>query len=321
MITCRLYREAVLKEEAFDPTRVSDLIGESGARVWLDLTDPTEQELALIGEEFNLHPLAIEDTLHRDQRPKVEFYEGYFFLVLHALSLDEQDQLVDSELHVFAGHRFLLTLRYSPLFDLAAVRKRWDRQPELTGHGGGFLLYALLDEVVDGYFNVVERFEDLSEDVEDRVFADDPDPDIQEAIFKLKRKAVNFRRLVIPLREVLDLVQEQPGFVTDQLRPYYRDVADHVIRTLEFIDNVRDLLTSALEAQLSQVSNRLNVIMKQLTAWAGIILVPTLIAGIYGMNFQHMPELHWKYSYAFVLGLMATSMFLLFRAFKKRDWL
>jgi magnesium transporter len=321
MITCRLYREGVLKEEAFDPTRVSDLISESGARVWLDLTDPSEEELTLIGEEFGLHPLAIEDTLHRNQRPKVEFYEGYFFLVLHALSLDEKDDLVDGELHVFAGHRFLLTIRYSPLFDLTEVRKRWDRQPELTGHGGGFLLYALLDEVVDDYFTVVERFEDLSEEVEDRVFAEQPDPEVQQAIFHLKRRAVEFRRLVIPLREVLDLVQEQPGFVTDQLRPYYRDVADHVIRTMEFIDNVRELLTSALEAQLSQVSNRLNVIMKQLTSWAGIILVPTLIAGIYGMNFDHMPELHWKYGYAYALGLMFVSMFVLYRVFKKRDWL
>jgi magnesium transporter len=321
MITCRLYREGVLKEKAFDPARVSEFIEESGARVWLDIADPSDADLSMIAEEFSLHPLAVEDTRHRNQRPKVEVYDRYFFLVLHAVSLDEKDELTDSEIHAFAGHRFLLTLRYPPVFDLTEVLQRWDRQPELTHHGGGFLLYALLDEVVDGYFEVIERMEDLADDIEDRVFAPEPDDTIQEDIFRMKRKVVEFRRLVIPLREVLDLVQEQPGFVTGELGPYYRDVADHVIRTLEFADNLRDLMTSALEAQLSQVSNRLNIVMKQLTSWAAIILIPTLIAGIYGMNFLHMPELHWRYGYLYALGLMALSMLLLYRAFKKRDWL
>jgi magnesium transporter len=321
MITCRLYREGILKEEAFDPARASELITESGARVWLDLEEPTYEELALIQDEFGLHPLAIEDTRNRNQRPKVDVYEDYFFVVMHGLTLDSNDELVDSEVHAFAGHRYLITLRYAPAFDLTNVLKRWDRQPELTGEGGGFLLYVLLDEIVDAYFDLIERYEDLSEDIEDRVFADEPDPDVQEAIFRLKRRVVVFRRLVIPLREVLDLVQEQPGFVTQKLGPYYRDVADHVIRTLEFADNIRDLLTSVLEAQLSQVSNRLNLVMKRLTSWAAIILVPTLIAGIYGMNFVHMPELNWRFGYAYALGLMALFMFLLYRMFKKRDWL
>jgi magnesium transporter len=320
-VTCRLYQEGSLKEEAFDPERVSDLIEELGARVWLDLEDPTDGELSMIQEEFGLHPLSIEDTRHRDQRPKVEVFDGYFFLVLHALSLDANDELIDSEIHAFAGHRFLITIRYSPLFDLKEVLRRWDRQPELTSEGGGFLLYVLLDEVVDNYFTSIERFEDMGEDIEDRVFSDDEDPDLQQDIFKLKRRVVKFRRLVIPLREVLDLVQEQPGFVTPALLPYYRDVADHVIRTMEFADSIRDLLTSALEAQLSQVSNRMNQVMKSLTAWASIILVPTLIAGIYGMNFANMPELDWKYGYAWALGLMLLSGLALYRMFKKRDWL
>jgi magnesium transporter len=240
---------------------------------------------------------------------------------MHAFAVDASNQFVDSEIHAFAGHRFLVTLRYDPPFDITGVLKRWDRQPELTNEGGGFLLYALLDEVVDGYFGVIERFQDIGEDIEDRVFADEPDPDVQEDIFHLKRQVVRFRRLVVPLREVLDLVQEQPGFVTEPLLPYYRDVADHVIRTMEFVDAAKDLLTTALEAQLSQVSNRLNVVMKQLTSWAAIVLVPTLIAGIYGMNFIHMPELRWRFGYAYALGVMAVSMILLYRMFKKRDWL
>jgi magnesium transporter len=320
MITCRHYRGGKLEEEAFDPTTVSDLLQEPGARVWLDLADPTEEELALIQEEFGLHELAMEDTRVRNQRPKVEVYEGYFFLVMHGLALDKDDELVDSEIHAFAGHRFLITLRYAPVFDISEVLRRWDRQTELTYEGGGFLLYALVDEVVDGYFNVVERLEDIGEDLEDEVFADEPAPDVQERIFKLKRRAVQFRRLVMPLREVLDLMQEQPGFVTDKLGPYYRDVADHVIRTLEFVDSIRDLSTSALEALISQASNRMNAAMKRLTAWASIILVPTLIAGIYGMNFRDMPELKWHLGYYGALGLMAAAGIGLYVMFKKRDY-
>ena len=320
MITCRHYREGVLKEEAFDPTIVSELIQEAGARVWLDLADPTEEELALIQEEFGLHELAMEDTRVRGQRPKVEVYEGYFFLVLHAMSLDADDELVDSEIHAFAGHRFLITLRYDPVFDISEVLRRWDRQTELTHEGGGFLLYALVDEVVDGYFTVVERMEDVGEDLEDEVFADEPAPDVQERIFKLKRRSVQFRRLVMPLREVLDLMQEQPGFVTEKLGPYYRDVADHVIRTLEFVDSIRDLSTSALEALISQASNRMNIVMKRLTAWASIILVPTLIAGIYGMNFGNMPELRWHLGYFGALALMAGAATALYIMFKRRDY-
>jgi len=152
------------------------------------------------------------------------------------------------------------------------------------------------------------------------VFADEPVPDVQERIFKLKRRAVKFRRLVMPLREVLDLMQEQPGFVTEKLAPYYRDVADHVIRTLEFVDSIRELATSALEALISQASNRMNAAMKRLTAWASIILVPTLIAGIYGMNFEHMPELGWHLGYYGALALMAGSATALYVMFKKRDY-
>jgi magnesium transporter len=320
-ITCRHYKGGVLKEEGFDPNRVHELIEEEGSRVWLDLEDPTDDELEMIGKEFGLHPLSIEDTKNRGQRPKVEIFPNYFFIVAHALRLDDKDTLVDSEIHVFAGHRYMLTLRYPPMFELSEVKSRWDRQPHHTAEGGAFFLYVLLDEIVDDYFGVVERFEDLSEDIEDRVFAEKPDPQIQEAIFRLKRKVVTFRRLVMPLREVLDLMQEQPRFVTQTLGPYYRDLADHVIRTLEFVDGIRDLLTTALEAELSQVSNRMNEIMKKLTSWAAIILIPTLIAGIYGMNFANMPELKWRFGYYYALGLMLLTGVVLYRAFKRRDWL
>jgi len=321
MLTCRVYQGGKLREEDFDPTKASDYLQEPGSRVWFDLVDPTEDELATIEEEFSLHPLAMEDVRKRDQRSKVEFFEGYLFLVLRGMSFDQDGEIVSTEVHAFAGHRFLITIRYTPVFDLSPALERWDRHKDMTKEGGGFLLYAMLDEVVDGYFQMIDQFEDRAEAIEDRVFADEPDRTVQQDIFRLKRQVVMFRRFVSPLREVVNQLQERHDIVTPALEPYYRDVSDHIIRSLDFADSVRDVLTSALEAQLSQVSNRLNQIMKRLTGWAGIILVPTLIAGIYGMNFVHMPELKWHLGYAWALGLMALSMAVLYWQFKKRDWL
>jgi magnesium transporter len=320
-LTCLLYREGAVAEEDFDPGRISELLDEDGTLVWLDLEEPTERELRMLQEEFSLHPLAVEDTLHRNQRAKVEVYEDHFFLVIHAQRLDGEE-LRDSEIHVFAGHGFLVTLRYRPAFDLGPVRRRWQKQEELTREGGGALLYTLLDEVVDDYFEVVERLEDASEDIESAVFADVPVEDLQERIFLIKKRVLQFRRAVLPLREVLGLLEEEVGVVTQRLRPYFRDVADHVIRVLEFIDNVRELTSTALEAHLSQVSNRLNQVMKQLTSWAAIILVPTLIAGIYGMNFiRPFPGFGNPAGFWIVIVMMVISGGALFWGFRRRGWL
>jgi magnesium transporter len=320
-LTCRLYRNGAVTEEGFDPERISDLLEEKSALVWLDLEDPSERDLRMLQREFSLHPLAIEDTLQRDQRAKVEAYEDHFFLVIHPLSL-EDGEIVDSEIHVFVGPGFLVTLRYPPAFDMGPVLRHWEKQEALATEGGGALLYALLDEVVDGYFELIERMEDESEEVEEAVFSDEPVPDLQERMFRLKKRVLLFRRRVMPLREVLDLLGEEVGLVTDTLRPYYRDVADHVLRVLEFIDNVRDLLTTGLEAHLSQTSNRLNQVMKKLTSWAAIILVPTLIAGIYGMNFiRPFPRFGSPYGFWIAIGLMVVTGGGLYWIFRKRDWL
>jgi magnesium transporter len=323
VITCRLYRSGSLEESDFQPDRVSDILEEDDTRVWLDVADPTSDELATIGEEFSLHPLVIEDLEHRGQRAKVEQYEQYVFIAFHALHLDDEDEIVDREVFAIASPRYLITVRYSPLFELDEVLARWDRHADVTAEGAGFLLYVLLDEVVDGYFDVIERYEDLTESIEDAVFApgDPTKSDVQERIFKLKREVVAFRRFAMPVRTMLDRLIEQQRLVTPTLIPYYRDVSDHVMRVLEFADNIREILTASLEAQLSQVSNRLNQIMKQVASWSAIILLPTLIAGIYGMNFSEMPELHWSVGYPFAIGLMLVSAGSLYRMFRKRDWL
>jgi magnesium transporter len=323
VITCRVYQGGSLQKEApYDRLAIGRAREAGDHRVWIDVIDPTDAELTELQAEFGLHELSIEDSRRWGQRSKVEFYPDYLFLTAHGLSLDDQDELVDSEIHLFAGKGFyLITIRREPLFQFETAVQRLGRDQKLMGEGIGFLLYLLTDEVVDGYLDAVERLEDLSDDLEDRVFSEAGDADVQEDIFKLKRKVVKFRRLAIPMREVIDLMQEYPGLVTPELVPYFRDVQDHVIRAIEFIDNIRDLLTSALESQLAQVSNRLNVVMKQLSAWAGIILVPTLIAGIYGMNFRNMPELTWQIGYPFAIGLMLVSAGMLYRVFKKREWL
>jgi magnesium transporter len=320
-VTCRLYRGGTLDKEDVDPERVSDLLQERDTMVWMDLEDPSESDLRMLQREFGLHPLAVEDAMHRDQRSKVDAYEQHFFLVVHAFRF-QGDELIDSEVHAFVGRGFLVTLRYTPVFDLTPIRRRWDKQADLAGEGGGALLYALLDEVVDDYFLVVERLEDESEEIETEVFGDRPIPDLQERIFSLKKRVLQFRRRVLPLREVLDLVGEESVLVTDRLRPYYRDVADHVLRVLEFIDNVRELGSVALEAHLSQVSNRLNQVAKQVTSWAAIILVPTLIAGIYGMNFiRPFPRFTEPFGFWIAIGLMVASGGILYWVFRRRGWI
>jgi magnesium transporter len=191
-------------------------------------------------------------------------------------------------------------------------------------HEAGFAIYALLDEVVDGYLTAVEALEDEADDLEDLVFERDAEGDaetLQQRLFRLKRDTVVLRRSAMPLRQGIDLIQEDATIATAALAPYFRDVMDHVIRVVELADNVRDLLTSLLEVRVAQAANRLNEAMKSMTAWAGIVLVPTLIAGIYGMNFDHMPELSWQLGYPMAIGVMAGSAIALYVYFKKRGWL
>jgi magnesium transporter len=321
VITCHLYRDGKLEDAHCDPETIKDHLKQHGPKILLDIEDPSQDDLDLLERQFGFHPLTMEDTEQRGQRPKLEVFDTYSFLVVHAFRLQGTRELVDSEVHVLFGKGFMVTLRYQPPFDLARVRERLEHQQHLTEEGGAFLLYLLLDEIVDGYFDVIDQLEDVGDEIEDRVFAEVPDPDVQEDIFRLKRLVVRFRRLIVPLREALDRALELPDFVTPSMAPYFRDVLDHTIRASDFTDNIRDLLTSALEAQLSQISNRMNQVMKSLTSWGAIILVPTLIAGIYGMNFRGMPELHWAVGYPLALGLMVVSAVGLYLAFRRKGWL
>jgi magnesium transporter len=328
VITCRIFRDGKLEDERpFDPDVVRAAEG-SGARIWVDAIDPSSEELTALQQAFGLHELAVEDTQHWGQRAKVEFYPqaDHLFLVSHGLHLDERNGLVDHEVHLFAGKgRYLVTVRRPPLFDFHRARDRVSAGEPLLSEGIGYHLYLLLDEIVDGYLDTVERLEDLADEIEARVGEDGVgskvDAELAHDIFRVRQTVVRFRRLAVPMREVVDLLLETPQLVTPALMPYYRDVLDHVIRASELSDNVRDLLTSARELQLAQASNRLNEVMKRVTSWGAIILVPTLIAGVYGMNFRDMPELRWQAGYPLALGMMAISAFVLYRVFRRRDWL
>jgi magnesium transporter len=327
VITCRVYQDGTLKVEKPFEARTIKEARDGDQRVWIDVVDPTDDELTKLQAELGLHELAVEDSRNWGQRARSTSTQ-HLFLVAHGIDLDQQGELVDREVHLFAGGGlYVAAIRREPRFDFAKVAARLESAPALSEEGIGFLLYLMLDEIVDGYLDVIELFEDLSDDIEDAVAVEEAGAEGQatrllaQRIFRLRQQVVQVRRLASPLREVMDLLLETPTIVTQPLVPYFRDVMDHVIRTMELTDNVRDLLTSARELQVAQVSNRTNVVMKQLTAWAAIILVPTLVAGIYGMNFRHMPELDWVYGYPLAIGTMLVAAYLLYRSFRKREWL
>jgi magnesium transporter len=330
MIQVRAFRDGTPVADDLSLGDAERLIDEERCFVWIDVTDPRGDEVDALGAIFALHPLTIEDAHHRHQRPKVELFEGYAFVVVHPLAMrDGPDggELVDQELHAFVGPRYIATFRYGmEPFSLKSVEHRWLGQPEmLAAEGGGFATYVLVDEVVDDYLSIIEAFEDRADDLEDYVFeepvTEGEGSELQERIFRLKREVVRLRRFAAPLRQSLDMIQEEPKIAGSKLQPYYRDVSEHVLRVTELADNIRDLLTSLLEVRVSQVANRMNDIMKKLSAWAGIILVPTLIAGVYGMNFANMPELGWSVGYPAALGTMLLSSGILYVVFKRKGWL
>ena len=290
--------------------------------VWVDGVDPTDDELTELGKQLELHELVLEDVHHRDQRAKVELYPQHAFAALRPLSLGA-DGLVQSELFAIVSDRWLVTLRYSPAFALAGAVHRWEMMASMAP-GTGAAFYTIADEVADDYLEVVEALEDRADELEAEVFHSDPPArggtPLQIEIVQLRRDMVRLRRHAAPMRQAIDRFADDCPLVTPELVPYLRDISDHLLRTVELADGVRDVLTTIVDIRMAQSAHQLNEVMKKLTAWAGIILVPTLIAGIYGMNFDHMPELHWLLGYPLALGMMAASAAGLYLWFKKRGW-
>jgi magnesium transporter len=320
----RVYRDGNLLAEGFPVAEISDHLGQDDTVTWLDLHDPDQDDLSVLSDEFGLHPLAVEDAEHEQQRTKLDRYQGFLFLTAYGVNLHEETgELRTSELSAFITPRALITIRKDDGFDIGAVVSYWDGSPDLAKEGVGYLLHGLLDYIVDGYFAAVQSLDDEIESVEDQLFEVKPKDQnaVQRRSFELRKSLVLLRRVVLPMREVVNAVMRRDlHVVTDTLVPYYQDVYDHVLRATEWTESLRDLVTTILETNLTVQANRMNVITKKVTSWAAIIAVPTFVTGFYGMNVPY-----WGFAKAWGLAtailLMALTSLALYLVFKAKDWL
>ena len=282
----RTFRDGALRAERVPLDRLRETIAGLGTGdwVWIDAIDPTEEELDVLRRQLDLHELVVEDIHHRGQRPKVEIYPEHVFAALRPLSLGD-GELVQSELFVIAAEGSLATLRFTPVFDVTNAVHRWPLLHQVApGTGGAF--YAVADEVADDYLEVVEELEDRADELEAKVFHSEPSSSaktaLQQDLLRLRRDTVHLRRHAVPMRQAIDRLADDATLVTTELVPYYRDITDHLLRSVELTDSVREVVTTVVDIRMAQNAHQLNEVMKKLTAWAGIILVPTLVAGITG---------------------------------------
>jgi magnesium transporter len=294
-----------------------------GALVWIGLYEPTDEEFDAVRREFGLHPLAVEDAMKGHQRPKLEVYgEDQLFLVLKTARYFEPDTLEFGEILMFVGDQYVVTVRHGKASPLHDVRTKLEQQPDMLRCGTGSIMYAILDKVVDDYTPVLTNLDVDITELEAEAFGDEPAPGLTERIYRLKRQVINLHRALAPLTEPLGrLTDGRYPQVHEDLRPYFRDVYDHQLRAVQTADQYRELLTSILEANLTQVSVRQNEQMRAISAVAAIVAIPTLIAGIYGMNFRHMPELGWRFGYPAAVAGMVLLCVGLYLYFKRIKWL
>ncbi len=319
----RLYRDGRLELEGFPVAEISDHLADEAVTIWLDLRDPDRSDLDVLSEEFGLHSLAVEDAVNKGQRPKLDRYRSHLFLNAYGAQLDAgTGELATSELAAFVTPRALITVRKDDGLDIGAVVERWDANPDLASFGVGYLLYGLLDYIVDGHFEAVQSLDDAVETLEDQLFAAVPQNlQVQRRSFELRKSLVLLRRIVIPMREVVNaLMRRDLHVVGDDLMPFYQDVYDHVLRAAEWTDSLRDLVNSILETNLTIQGNRLNVITKKVTSWAAIIAVPTFITGFYGMNVPY-PGFSLQAGFATSIAIMVVAALVLYVIFKRKDWL
>jgi magnesium transporter len=320
LINCAAYQDGK-KLGDIRQEEIHDYLSRPGSFVWVALKDATPDELFEMQRQFGLHELAVEDAQHGHQRPKLEEYGDSLFAVVHTVEA-AGDELKVGELSIFAGRNYLLSVRNRTEQGFTSVRARTEREPHLLKHGSGFVLYALIDTVVDRYFPVVESLEDELERLEERMFAGTPSRENIEALYALKQKLTVLKHAAGPLHETTGkLYGGRVPEICSGTQDYFRDVYDHLTRINQSIDSLRDMLTTAISVNLSLVTIQENEITKRLAAYAALVAVPTMIAGVYGMNFQHMPELGWAFGYPFALGLMVVLDGYLFYRFRKAKWL
>jgi magnesium transporter len=323
MIRSRIYRNGVCVGEDVQPATISEHL-DSDAIVWCDLCRPDAADLAILAEEFNLNPLAVEDALHERQRPKLDHYDDHVFISVYDARLDEETgELTTAEWAVFASSRYLITVRKDETSSVEPMLQRWDAATDLAANGVGFLLWGLLDVVVDGHFSTVQSLDDGIESIETLLFeSPNPDPAVQRRSYELRKSLTMLRRVVLPTREVVSaLMRREVNLVNETLMPYYQDVYDHVLRATEWTESLRDLVSTMLETYLTIQGNRMNLIMKKVTSWAAIAAAPTIITGYYGMNVRIFPAAGTLTGGLVALALMVVAVGVLYVAFTRRDWL
>ena len=318
----RAWRGCEVVARDFPIAEVSEHLEHDDEIVWVDLCAPDADTLHELATELDLHELAVEDALSEHQRPKLDRYPTHSFVTCHAIRWNGPQDLAATEIDCFIGRRWLITVRKDEDFPVSALLDRWEQSNQLIEQGVGYLVYALLDLVVDGYFEAVTGFDDYYDTVSEGLFADTPlDPREQRDWFEARRSLVHFHRLVAPMREVVSgLMRREQGSVQEPLYPYYQDVYDHVLRVVESTDALRDLVATIVETNLSLRDYRQNQIMKKVTSWAAIIAVPTLVTGYYGMNVPY-PGFARHWGVWFSTGLMLVMVVTLYVSFRRRDWL
>jgi magnesium transporter len=290
--------------------------------IWTDVSDPTSEDFLSLAKEFNFHPLSIEDCLKGHQRPKIEEYSGYYFMVVYEADFVNDDKHLElREIGIFLGANFIVTVHRQPIDAIVLVNRLWPEWSNRSLVNTGTLAYLLIDAVVDNYMIILDSISDLIDDLEDKLFTDFQSHLIEE-IFRVKKNLLYLRRFISPLRDVLNVMlrREQPIFSTETY-VYFQDVFDHAIRVADNIDSLRDILSSIMDVYLSLSGNRMNIIMKRLTSISTILMSVTLIAGIYGMNFDFMPELKWRYGYTYALSSMVIIGIALYFYLRKIKWL
>jgi magnesium transporter len=320
LINCVAYREGTkLADIAIED--ISEQIAQPGCFVWVALLDATDDELTQMQHEFGLHELAVEDARHGHQRPKIEEYGAIVFVVLHVLAF-EQGELKTGEVNIFAGPNFVLSVRNGSRQHFLGVRERCEREPQQLRLGSGFVLYALMDAVVDRYFPIVDSLETELETLEEQIFTNGAGRSIIERLYDLKRKVTQLRHAVAPLLEASGKLHGgRVPHVCVQSQAYFRDVVDHLARLNSSIDTIRDTITTAMQVNLALVTIEESETTKRLAAWAGIFAAATAFAGIWGMNFEWMPELKWVWGYPVALGLIVGTCGFLYWRFKRAGWL
>ncbi|MEV4442617.1 magnesium and cobalt transport protein CorA [Streptomyces sp. NPDC049577] len=329
IVDCAIYQHGRRTE---GPADLSDALeaarAEGDSFVWIGLYEPTEKEFDLVTSEFGLHPLAVEDALNAHQRPKLEVYDDSLFMVLKPVVYDDvRNTVTTDELMLFVGRCFVVSVRHGEGTPLAAVRRRLEDDPEMLAHGPTAVLYAVSDAVVDHYTDVAVLLHADLDELEAEVFAPlgEDVRHMASRIYSFKRQVVEFRRATLPLVEPLARLAGLSGgrlpFVDEKSRPFFRDVSDHLTRANESVESLDRLLSDILSAHLAQMGVQQNDDMRKISAWAAMAAVPTMIAGVYGMNFTHMPELRQVWAYPAVVALMAGLVFWLYKLFKRRGWL